>query len=228
MPRLFPLGRICQVPLSDIRSTLLQAFQKWGLPKAIRTDNGDPLGVPSRDAVPIFSLWFIAWGIEHILNSPRRPQQNAQVERNQGTAANWAEVNNCPDRQTLQNRLDYVADIQRNHYQVRKIGNVPRSTLFNDLMQIKRPFVPDAFDEKKAYEYLAKAVYPRKVSSIGSISIHSKPFQAGWQYRNQLVFVKFNPQQVAWTILDDSQNIIKVIPDQRFSKENLFNLTVFQ
>lgn len=206
----------------------MAAFQKWGIPKAIRTDNGEPFGVPTRDAVPILSLWLLAWDIQPILNPPRRPQENSKVERNQGTAGCWAEVDNCPNVETLQARLDEAADFQRNHYRVRKIGSVPRTALFKDLMQIKRPFVQNAFDENKAYQYLAKAIYPRKVSAGGRICIHSKNFQAGFQYRGQVVFAKFDPLSIAWTILDANQKIIKVIPDQRFSKENLFNLTVCQ
>jgi transposase InsO family protein len=207
---------------------LIAAFQRWGLPKAIRTDNGEPFGVPSHDAVPILSLWLIAWGIQPILNRPRRPQDNAKVERNQGTAGCWAEVDNCPNIETLQARLDQVADFQRNHYRVKKIGNVSRTTLFKDLLQTNRPFDETAFDETKAYEYLAKAIYPRKVSSGGTICIHSKHFQAGFQYRSQIVFVKFDASSKAWMVLDSNQKIIKMIPDERFSKENLFNLTVCQ
>lgn len=225
---LFPLGRICQVSISLIRNVLLEAFQKWGLPKAIRTDNGKPFGVPSRDAVPFLSLWLLAWGIQPILNRPRRPQDNAKVERNQGTLACWAEVDNCPNLQTLQANLDKAVDFQRNHYPVRKIGNIPRTALFKDLEQIKRPYVQTAFDETKAYEYLTKVIYPRRVSAVGTISIHDKHFQAGRQYRGQVVFVKFDPKTIAWMILDHTQNIIKTCPDHRFSRENLFNLTVCQ
>lgn len=207
---------------------MIEAFQKWGLPKAIRTDNGEPFGVPSRDAVPILSLWLLAWGVQPILNRPRKPQDNSKVERNQGTAGSWAEVYNCPNIDTLQVRLDEAADFQRNHYRVRKIGNVPRTALFKEILQIKRPFEEATFDEKKAYEFLAKVIYPRKVSSGGTICIHSKHFQAGFQYRGQIVFAKFDPSCIAWIVLGANQQIIKTIPDQRFSKENLFNLTVCQ
>jgi hypothetical protein len=203
-------------------------FQKWGLPAAIRTDNGHPFGVPTRDAVPIMSLWLIAWGIQPILNRPRRPQENANVERNQGTAARWAEVENCPNIEILQIRLDEVADYQTNRYPVRKIGDIPRSVLFQDIHQIKRPFDESLFDVTKAYEYLAKSIYYRKVCAVGTICIHSKSFQTGYKYRGKFVSVIFNPAQIAWIVSDDNQNIIKVIPDDRFSRDNLFNLTVCQ
>ncbi|MEZ4991386.1 MAG: hypothetical protein R2824_13270 [Saprospiraceae bacterium] len=105
----FPHWRISQVPWNQITSLLLEIFKQWGLPKAIRTDNGAPFGVPSRDVVPVMSLWLIAWGIQPILNRPRRPEQNAHVESNQGTSQRWAEVKQCQNLQQMQLRLDEAA-----------------------------------------------------------------------------------------------------------------------
>lgn len=42
--RVSPLGRICQVALSDVRTLLLELFEQWGMPLAIRTDDGEPWG----------------------------------------------------------------------------------------------------------------------------------------------------------------------------------------
>jgi hypothetical protein len=69
---------------------------------------------------------------------------------------------------------------------------------------------------------------PRKVSSSGATSIYNKPFQVGLPFKGNIVFVKFDPNAVGWSILDRNQNLIKTIPDPRFSRENLFNLTVCQ
>jgi transposase InsO family protein len=76
---------------------LLQLFTKWGLPKAFRTDNGMPFGLPSRDSIPIMSLWLKGWGIHPILNRPKHPQDNAKVERAQGTSSRWAEIDKATD-----------------------------------------------------------------------------------------------------------------------------------
>lgn len=226
--RFFPHWKISQVSLLLIRALLIRLFKQWGLPKAIRTDNGAPFGVPSRDVVPVLSLWLLAWGIQPILNRPRSPQDNPHVEGNQGTSARWAEVKACQSLEQMQQQLDSACVFQRDHYRVRRIGNKSRKEVFAQLYEKKRPFELASFDINKAYQHLAQVVYPRKVSSNGAFVLYGKQFQAGLPYKGQVVFVKFVPGQVAWMCLDKDQAFIKNIPDDRFSEENLFNLTFYQ
>ena len=215
--------------LWEIRALLLEMFRQWGFPLAIRTDNGEPFGVPTRDVVPILSLWLLAWGVKPVLNRPRRPQDNGKVERNQGTASRWAEVYGCPDIQTLQATLDDACDLQRNHYPVKKLGNAARNAVFPSLNEIARPFDETLFDEKKAYAQLEKALYPRKVAANGSICIYGKVFQIGHKYRGQVVYLKFQAQNLAWLAFGQpGGDLVNTIRDERFSRDNLFNLTVCQ
>lgn len=214
--------------MSSIRALLLGLFRQWGLPLAIRTDNGEPFGVPTRDVIPIMSLWLAAWGVAPILNRPRRPQDNAKVESNQGTASRWAEVYKCQGLEQMQAHLDEVCALQRDHFPVKRIGKATRGEVFKELYTVARPFEQAVFDEQKAYCYLAQAVYPRKVSACGTVSIYDKPFQAGAQHKGKTVFVKFDPASVGWLVLDTQGTLLKTIPDPRFSKDNLFNLTVCQ
>lgn len=111
---------------------------------------------------------------------------------------------------------------------VKRIGKSSRRDLFKDLYTVARPFQQAVFDEQKAYRYLAQAVYPRKVSTGGTAAIYNKPFQVGAAHQGKTVFVKFDPSNIAWIILDQHSNLLKTIPDPRFSRENLFNLTVCQ
>lgn len=203
-------------------------FEKWGLPLAIRTDNGEPFGVPTRDVIPILSLWLAAWGINHILNRPRHPQDNAKVERNQGTSSRWAEIGILQTASELQERLNEIVLIQRNCYPVKKIGNVPRSEVFRQLEEKTRPFCQATFDEKKAYNLLEKASFPRKVNNNGTISIYHGNLQVGAQHKGKIVILKFQAHDVSWNAFSQENEFIKNFPDPRFSKENLFNLTVFQ
>lgn len=198
------------------------------MPLAIRTDNGEPFGVPTRDVIPILSLWLVAWGIIPILNRPRRPQDNAKVESNQGTASRWAEVYHCQSLEQMQHNLDEACALQRDHFPVKRIGKATRSQVFKDLYTVKRPFDQAVFDEQKAYRYLAQAVYPRKVSAVGTTSVYNQPFQVGAAHKGKTVFVKFDPNNVAWLFIDQHGNLLNSIPDPRFSRENLFNLTVCQ
>lgn len=207
---------------------MLEAFTEWGIPGAIRSDNGEPFGVPTRDVIPFMSLWLIAWGIQPILNRPRQPQDNPHVENNQGTSSRWAEVFECKNIPQMQQRLDEACRFQRDIYPVRRIGNVPRKRVFPGLYEKARPFEQARFDEQKAYAFLAQAVYPRKVSAYGTISLYSQKFQVGFKYRGQILFVKFDPDSLSWLCLDKNQNIVQALPDQRFSKDNLYNLNICQ
>lgn len=203
-------------------------FQQWGLPLAIRTDNGEPFGVPTRDVVPIMSLWIMAWGIVPILNRPRVPQDNAKVERNQGTVGRWVEAENCHSMAELQKRLDEICIIHQSLYRVRKLGNSTRQQTFKDFFEVKRPLEQAMFDEKKAHSHLAKASYPRKINMNGALCIYNKTFQVQRKYRNTTAVLKFDPEHIAWNVYDQSGNLLKTIPDDRFSKQKLFDLTVFQ
>jgi hypothetical protein len=207
---------------------MLGLFREWGMPKALRSDNGEPFGVPTRDVVPIMSLWLAAWGIRPILNRPKRPTDNANVENNQRTSARWAEAYGCASIEKMQERLDEAARCQRETYQVTRLGKVTRKELFPELYENPRKFDEALFDERRAYELLARAIYPRKVSSAGAVTLYSKNFSVGLKHKSTVVFCKFSPKDIAWLCLDKDQNILKTIPDSRFSRDNLYNLTVCQ
>lgn len=195
------------------------------MPKGIRTDNGSPFGVPSRDVVSIMSLWLKAWDILPILNRPRRPTDNPVVERAQGTTSRWAEVEKCANLATLQQRLDDACLWQREKYPVSRLGNVTRGLLYKSLWAKTRPFHQAFFDEKRAYEFLSKLVMPRKVSDSGMIVVYNKTLSIGAEHKRKTVFVKSTPTAPEWIVLDSKGNICKTISDPRFGRENLFNLT---
>jgi hypothetical protein len=194
------------------------------MPKAIRTDNGEPFGVPTRDVVPMMSLWLKAWGITHILNRPRRPTDNSKVERGQGTTSRWAELSKCADLTILQQQLDEACLTQREKYPVVRLGNVTRIQLHKSLSAKTRPFEQVGFDEKKAHAHLALAVMPRKVSTNGTIAIYNKIFSVGTSHKRKIVLVKFNPVDIGWLVIEQTGIICKTLPDPRFARNNLINL----
>jgi hypothetical protein len=98
------------VPATQVQAAFGECFGRWGLPRAVRVDNGSPWGGWS-DWPGAFPLWLIGLGVEVIWNDPCCPQQNGVVERSQGTAKRWAEPGDCRSVGQLQRRLD--ADDQR-------------------------------------------------------------------------------------------------------------------
>jgi hypothetical protein len=227
--RLFPLARISQVPIEEIRDFLIAIFTQWGFPKAIRTDNGLPFGCPTRDIIPFMSLWLKAWGITPVLNPPRRPQSNAKVERSQGTSSRWAELYQATSLQDLQQRLDKAVSDQRESFPVKRLGKVSRAFLFKkDLFALSRPYLQHVFDANKAFEFLAKAVFIRKVDSQGTANNYGKDFQVGQPYKRQTVIFRFNLENKQWDVFDRDAKLIKSFPDKRFCSNLLFDLSICQ
>src|ERR1700752_3265137 len=100
-----------------VQNALRQAFIRWGLPLALRLDNGYPWGNWSELPTAL-ALWMVGLGIQLKFNPPRRPRDNGVVERSHGVSKRWAEVKTCGSAEELQTRLDDLDKIQREEYQV--------------------------------------------------------------------------------------------------------------
>ncbi len=58
-----------------------RAFQEYGLPVAIRTDNGVPFATQAIHGLSYLNVWWMRLGIQHQRIHPGRPQQNGAHER---------------------------------------------------------------------------------------------------------------------------------------------------
>jgi transposase InsO family protein len=79
----------CQ-PLPDTtgrsaRPAFEAAFREFGLPDAIRTDNGSPFASTGLLGLTQLSAWWVRLGIAHVRIDPGRPDQNGSHERMHGT-----------------------------------------------------------------------------------------------------------------------------------------------
>jgi len=57
------------------------AFRQWGLPAAIRTDNGPPFASVGLGGLSRLSAWWVRLGIRPERIEPGKPQQNGRHER---------------------------------------------------------------------------------------------------------------------------------------------------
>ncbi len=75
----------CQGLLSTkgygVRRTLEHAFRTYGLPLAIRTDNGVPFATTGIHGLSQLNVWWMRLGIQHQRILPAHPQQNGAHER---------------------------------------------------------------------------------------------------------------------------------------------------
>ncbi len=100
----------CKALASTREIPVMRAFEnlfcEYGLPQAIRTDNGVPFATIALGRLSRLSVWWIKLGIRPELTEPSHPEQNGQHERMHRTLK--AETTRPPgrDRKAQQRKFD--------------------------------------------------------------------------------------------------------------------------
>ena len=72
----------CFRPKGDgVRPVFDRLFREYGLPRAIRTDNGVPFATTGIHGLSQLNVWWMRFGIQHQRILPGQPQQNGAHER---------------------------------------------------------------------------------------------------------------------------------------------------
>ena len=190
---------------------MIRVFEKWGMPRYIKFDNGRPFGDPSRKTIPLLSLWLIGLGIQVIFNRPATPTDNSKVERMQGVTNNWASPTHCMNECQMQKSLDYNIDLQRNDFKLRRHENKTRSQLYPELTEPYQVYQEDKFDMQLVYQSLAKGYWQRLVSKNGQIYFYDQRFYLGRTYQKQTVQIQFDLDKSTWAVSDTNGQLIKQI-----------------
>jgi transposase InsO family protein len=66
---------------TQVRRAFERIFDEFGLPEAIRTDNGPPFASPTSGGLSRLSAWWLKLGIRHERIAPGRPRENGRHER---------------------------------------------------------------------------------------------------------------------------------------------------
>ena len=198
------------------------------MPKTIRVDNGKPLGDPQRKSIPALALWLTAMNIEVVFNRPRRPTDNAKVERMQRTTKNWAQVKDCKDINHARSQLKTACDIQRSRLKVKRLKNKTRMEVFPQINRNPRVYKADSFCLQKAYKQLEKWSFQRRVSKNGQFSLYSQVYYLSVDYARQYVSIQFLAQTVEWQVYDSTGEKIKTIKAKNFTKQDVLKLEINQ
>ena len=198
------------------------------MPVLIKVDNGQPFGDPQKKTIPVLALWLMSLKIKVIWNRPRQPRDNAKVERMQGTSKRWVDLDRCTSRADLQRRLDEVARLQREHYEVSRLAFKTRKATFPALFVIHRPYLCDGFDAGRAYRFLSKTRLVRKVGGNGRISLYGHGYQVGLPYRRQEIAIGFDSESLMWLVYDEQGQLIKRLPAKCLSPAHIRSLSVSQ
>ena len=141
------------------------AFRQYGLPIALRTDNGSPFASIALGGLTHLAVWMLKLGIALERIAPGRPDQNGRHERMHRTLKDHIEP---PQRSLVAQQRD-LTRFQR-HYNIERpheaLGGVPPARCY-------KPSVRPYPDRITSPEY-GPDVQVRRVRSNGQIKWHGK------------------------------------------------------
>lgn len=213
------------MPAAAVQEEFRRCFGRWGLPRAVRVDNGSPWGT-WNDWPPALALWLIGLGVQVLWNDPRRPQQNGVVERSQGTGKRWAEPGACADEAELQRRL--AADDRRQREAYPFQAGRSRSQVYPGLAHSGRGYDPvadrDRCDFAAVLAHLAGYAVPRQVDRSGTISVWNRTHYVGPGQAGRSVWVRLDPLEVQWVIAAADGAQLRVKPAKELTPRAILDL----
>lgn len=205
-------------------------FARWGLPGALRVDNGFPWGSAS-DLPPDLALWVLGLGVQMVWNRPRRCQENGIVERDHGVLKAWAEPARCASAAVLRARLDWAATLQREHYPHR--GGAPRAVQHPALQAGGQPYDPAQeaaqWQPERVWAALSQVVVVRRVDKVGRISLYNRPYLVGRSAARTTVHVRVDATSAdgpTWVITARDGTVLRRHPARELYREPLVKLAV--
>ena len=187
-----------------------KSFERWGLPKEIKIDNGHPFVNPNgRDSPTKTILWWAGLGIKVTQNTPRCPQQNGIVECLQGTMCSWSNPGEQPSAEALQKRLIEESDFQRNHYRMSAKNRKTRIELYPGLETNKRVYDPNNFKMQLVYNYLSEKVIRRTIRKSGLVRFFGEYVYVGKRYFGLDVTITFDPIEKQWMVRKEDGTLLK-------------------
>jgi hypothetical protein len=184
----------------DVQADLRLVFERWGLPDQIKMDR-DPLWVGSSrlewPGTPI--LWLAGLGVTPVINPPRRPTKNAQVERCNRT---WYEQvalgASCETVEQVQALTDRAWQLRLTVLPSRNpacAGQPPMQAhpeLAIPRRAYSRQIETSLFNMQRVYDYLSQWKWERKVDTTGFISMAGYNRSISSHHIGQIVKVRFD------------------------------------
>ena len=169
----------------SVQASLLQAFQRYGLPRRINTDNGTPWAASGMGTLTRLAVWLIRLGIDLSHSRPAHPQTNGKDERFHRTFK--AEVLGT-------RRFRDLADAQREFDPWRQIYNHERP---HQALGMQTPAQRFKSSPRSMPRALPPIVYGpdtlvRKVQYGGWVNLQGKQLRLSAGLRGQ--YVAFRPQ----------------------------------
>jgi transposase InsO family protein len=171
--------RIAAPTIEGTQKAFARAFATYGLPLAIRCDNGAPFGSPGAGGLTRLSVWWLKLGIEPHFIRPASPQENGRHERMHRTLKAQTSCPAAADADEQQARFDSF----RRHYNEERpheaLGQKPPADFY-----APSPRVLPARLEDPWYDADHKV---RRVRRAGDIKWHGDFIFIGEAFAGELV-----------------------------------------
>jgi transposase InsO family protein len=135
--------RIAAPRIETSQAVFVQAFRQYGLPRAIRCDNGAPFGSRGPGGLTRLSAWWLKLGIEPHFIHPASPQENGRHERMHRTLKAQTSRPPAADARAQQIRFDAF----RRHYNEERPHEALSQRPPHEVYTPSRRAMPDRVEE---------------------------------------------------------------------------------
>jgi transposase InsO family protein len=221
------LLRCCAVKRTDGEhawAVFEAAFREFGLPEAIRTDNGSPFASRAPAGLSQLSMLWLRLGIRHERIEPGQPQQNGRHERMHQTLKQ--ETASPPER-TLRRQQTAFLRFQKEYNHIRP----------HEALEYETPASRYVGSERRYPATLPHLEYPkgaelRRVSHHGDVKLHGQKLFVStllaWEVVGLLdmeqnpdwLEVYYGPLLIGWMDLKR----LKLVPMGTAKRHNIRNL----
>lgn len=218
-----PHARANEIEGHEVRQQLRKCFEKWGLPRAIRVDNGVPWATRSDIPSPL-ALWLVGLGVKVLLNRPRHSTDNGIVERDHGVLARWVEAHKARHQHDLQGQLNWAMAMQRERYPA--IAGQSRLQAYPDLQGNTRSYThaqeSQLWQLQRVDHFISQSIWTRRVDKVGRISLFNNAYSVGRAYTGQDVNIQFRCPEREWCIETLQGQLLKRYPAREITPDCIF------
>jgi putative transposase len=168
---------------ASVQASLIKAFKEFGLPGAIRSDNGTPFACCGLGGLTQLSVWWVRLGIRLERIEPGQPEQNGRHERAHRTLK---EATAHPPRQNLPAQQQAFDEFLREYNEERPHEALSQKTPAQVYARSARAY-PARLPEPREYP----GDWPRRrVSGSGAISYRGQAIRVTQALWNEDVGLK--------------------------------------
>jgi len=152
----------------DTRAVFESVFQEYGLPDAIRTDNGTPFASKGIGGLSRLMIWWILLGIIPERIDKGCPQQNGRHERMHRTLKSEALDPVAKNNKEQQKKFDIFRFDFNNYHPHESLNQQPPARFYT---KSTRPYVEKPPEPEYDYSYIV-----RRVRSSGEVKLHGRMY----------------------------------------------------